>query len=55
MNFFGKKIKFPKVQTKGKEFDIRLNDHQLERIKKIYDKDFNLLKKKDENTKVQKL
>ena len=50
--FFGKKVEFPKVQTKGKEFDIRLNDHQLERIRKIYDRDFKLLKKKDENTKV---
>lgn len=38
--FFGKKIEFPKVQTGGKEFDIQLNNTQLNRVNKIYEKDF---------------
>lgn len=40
--FFGKKIKFPKLQTGGKEIKIKLNNAQLDRISKIYAKDFKL-------------
>jgi hypothetical protein len=40
--FFGKKIKFPKLQTGGKEIKIKLNNAQLDRISKIYANDFKL-------------
>ena len=40
--FFGKKIKFPKLQTRGKETKIKLNNAQLDIIRKIYAKDFEL-------------
>ena len=40
--FFGKKIEFPKLQTGGKEIKVKLNHAQLDRISKIYAKDFEL-------------
>ena len=43
-NFFGKKIKFPKIQKGGKEFNTKLNITQKEKVKKIYAQDFELLK-----------
>ena len=43
-NFFGKKIKFPQIQKGGNEFSINLNITQKEKVKKIYEKDFELLK-----------
>ena len=43
-NFFGKKIKFPKIQKGGNEFSIKLNITQKEKVKKIYVQDFELLK-----------
>ena len=42
--FFGKKIKFPKLQTGGNKFDINLNNKQLDKINKIYEKDIELFK-----------
>ena len=42
-NFFGKKIKFPKIQTGGHEFKVKLNYLQLERVKKIYQSDYHLI------------
>ena len=42
-NFFNNKIKFPKIQKGGNEFNIKLNIIQKEKIKKIYKKDFELL------------
>jgi len=43
-SFFGKKIKFPQIQKGGKEFSIKLNTAQKEKVKKIYAQDFELLK-----------
>ena len=43
-NFFGKKIKFPKIQKGGSEFKIKLSITQKNKVKKIYEKDFELLK-----------
>ena len=43
-SFFGKKIKFPQIQKGGKEFSIKLNTAQKEKVKKIYTQDFELLK-----------
>ena len=42
-NFFGKKIKFPKIQTGGHELKVKLNYLQLERVKKIYQSDYHLI------------
>jgi hypothetical protein len=42
-NFFGKKINFPKIQTGGHEFKVKLNYLQLERVKKIYQSDYQLI------------
>ena len=41
--FFEKKIKFPKIQTGGGKFNLKLNKSQLDKLKKIYIEDFNLL------------
>ena len=41
--FFGKKIKFPKIQKGGKEYIINLDNTQKEKLKKIYKDDFELL------------
>ena len=41
--FFGKKIKFPKLQLGGKDFDIKLSSQQINKIKTIYFSDFELL------------
>ena len=41
--FFDKKVKFPKMQTGGGEFNLKLNISQLDKLKKIYIEDFNLL------------
>ena len=38
-----KKIKFPKVKIGGSKFNLKLDKSQLDKIKKIYIKDFNLL------------
>ena len=38
--FFGKEIKFPKVQTGGDSSTIELTSNQIKRIKKIYHKDY---------------
>lgn len=43
-HFFEKKIKFPKIQISKNKFDLKLNISQLDKIKKIYDQDFDLLK-----------
>ena len=43
--FFGKKIEFPQLQLGGKEFDIKLNSRQLNKIKTIYFSDFELLER----------
>ena len=43
-NFFGKEIKFPKIQKGGSKFNVNLNMTQLEKVKKIYEIDFELLK-----------
>ena len=40
--FFEKKIEFPVLQTRGKEFDVKLTNSQIDRISKIYEKDFKL-------------
>ena len=40
--FFGNKINFPEMQTGGKDFDVRLNNIQIERIRTIYAKDFEI-------------
>ncbi len=42
-SFFEKKIKFPKIQTGGNTFDLKLDKSQLDKIKKIYNQDFDLL------------
>ena len=42
-DFFGKKVKFPEIQIRGKEFVVKLSNKQLNRIRKIYFKDFKLL------------
>ena len=42
--FFGNKIKFPKIQKGGSEFNVKLNITQKEKVKKIYKEDFELLK-----------
>ena len=41
--FFEKKVSFPKLQTGGNEFQINLNSSQINRIRKIYAKDFELI------------
>ncbi len=46
-DFFGRRIEFPKLQTGGKEFDVNLNNSQLNRISKIYAKDFELFGSKE--------
>ena len=43
-NFFGKKIKFPRIQIGGNEFSVKLNIAQMDKVKKIYEQDFELLK-----------
>ena len=42
--FFSKEIKFPQIQKGGKEFNVKLNITQKEKLKKIYKNDFELLK-----------
>ena len=42
-NFFQKKIDFPKIQTSGKKFKISLNLSQIEKLKKIYSDDYDLI------------
>ena len=44
-DFFDKNILFPKLQTGGNNINIRLNEQQIERIKKIYIDDFNFIYK----------
>ena len=41
--FFKKKIKFPKIQTGGHQFGVKLNNQQID---KIYSNDFKLIKEK---------
>ena len=43
-NFFGKEIKFPQIQKSEHKFKIELKKDQKIKIKKIYEKDFDLLK-----------
>ena len=43
-DFFGKKIKFPQIQIGGNEFSVKLNIAQIDKVKKIYEQDFELLK-----------
>ena len=43
-NFFDKEIKFPQIQKGGSKFNVNLNITQLEKVKKIYEEDFELLK-----------
>ena len=40
--FFGNKINFPKIQTGGKEFNVSLSQEQEKKIKKIYEKDYDI-------------
>jgi len=42
-SFFDKKIKFPQIQIGGNKFNLNLDKSQLDKIKKIYTRDFNLL------------
>ena len=44
-DFFGKNIKFPRLQTGGKDFTTALNAIQIKKIKKIYNDDYDLLSK----------
>ena len=43
-NFFGKNIKFPQIQKGGNEFNVKLNITHIKKVKKIYEKDIELLK-----------
>ena len=42
-DFFQKKIDFPKIQTGGKEFQVSLDLSQIEKLKKIYSDDYDLI------------
>ena len=42
--FFKKEIDFPKMQIGGKEFKISLNNSQVDKLKKIYENDYELIK-----------
>jgi len=44
-NFFGTSYIFPKLQTGGNEEKIKLNKNQIEKIRLIYKKDFDILNK----------
>lgn len=44
-DFFGKKINFPRIQTGGKDISVELTNFQINRIKKIYSKDYLLINK----------
>ena len=44
-NFFSRKIIFPKIQTGGSDFKIKLTSLQISKIEKIYEKDFKLIQK----------
>ena len=41
--FFDNKISFPRIQTGGKNFTLDLSNKQIEKIKKIYSNDYNLV------------
>tara|TARA_Y100000590_G_scaffold84475_1_gene94385 strand:- start:2690 stop:3340 length:651 start_codon:yes stop_codon:yes gene_type:complete len=43
--FFEKNIEFPKLQTGGKNFLIKLNKKQIRRVKNIYQKDYEIFYK----------
>jgi len=43
-NFFGQEREFPRVQTGGNNISINLSNEQINKIKKIYASDFELLK-----------
>ena len=42
-DFFGKKIKFPKIHKSQKKLNINLTNLQINKIKKIYSDDYNLI------------
>ena len=42
--FFGQNIRFPWIQTGGKKINVHLNSDQQNKIKKIYEEDYFLLK-----------
>ena len=42
-NFFQQEHFFPKIQTGGKEFQISLNLSQINKLKKIYSDDYDLI------------
>ena len=42
-DFFEKKIKFPRLQVGGSKNNIELKKYQINRLKKIYEDDYNLL------------
>ena len=44
-DFFSRKIIFPKIQTGGSNFKIKLTKSQISKIEKIYAKDFKLIQK----------
>ena len=44
-DFFSRKIIFPKIQTGGSDIKIKLTSLQINKIKKIYAKDFKLIQK----------
>ena len=44
-DFFGRKIDFPRIQTGGNNFNVKLSSLQIQRIEKIYEKDFLLIDK----------
>lgn len=41
--FFNKNIKFPRIQTGGKDYNINLNSFQVNKINKIYKADFDFI------------
>ena len=42
-NFFEKNINFPQIQTGGSEFSVTISKNQINKIKKIYLSDYNLI------------
>ncbi|MBI04273.1 MAG: hypothetical protein CMI96_00470 [Pelagibacteraceae bacterium] len=46
-DFFGNKIVFPQIQTGGNKFEINLSNLQVNKIKEIYKKDYEMINKKN--------
>ena len=45
MIFFSRKVIFPKIQTGGSDIKLKLTSLQINKIEKIYAKDFKLIQK----------